>query len=722
MVPQTNLTADQGTIAAFLAEITSGWNDLPEPADLELRCLFPDRAPDIRRYPPTPAGFAELASHAAVMNGHGLNAYVVVNPVRASAPLRRDGRLSGAMDEDIVAAFYFWADGDDEEAANSIRNFAGPKWTMAVTTGRTPTPRPHIYWRCDEPVFNLPAWTGIQKAIAARLSTDRSVVNPARIMRLPGTINWPTDKKAAKGRVAELATMRTDYDDDREPVTFEQMLRAFGPGPSLSQQAQDASGLVIDTGPQAMDREQVRIKALSGDQWNIEVFRLVGSYVRAGLSDADIHRLTDPLTLDGYSLDQTRREVASMIERTRRNPEFAGVKPKDEQFRELTAEEIAEVPAAIFRPWKLIDLSKIPAPEFVYSDFYARGYTSLTVAPPKVGKSMLGLAEAMDMATGRGFLTGQPREPLRVVYYNAEDDQNVIDARVSALLTAYGIDQSELLGRFFPTSGINAGDFFMVSGQDAVINEALFISIEKFVVQERADVLIFDPLQDLSRSPETNEVFRILGQRLRRLSSNTGVAIGLIHHTRKIAPGVSATIDDARGGSALRGTARFNRLLIGMTEDEGVKAGVPNHRYYMRIGDMESNLAPPSADVNRWFEKVSILTPNGHAVGAIRPWQWPDAFMGLRREDAAAVRSAIAACDPPPRESIQSKDWAGFVVAEVLGLDATEKADKARLSSLLKEWVKTGVLAVETVHDKRNGRPAPIVVAGPNNPMTETQS
>lgn len=719
MMPEHSLAADQTSIIDFLSEITSGWDDLPEPVSLELRCLFPDRATDIQRFPPTLDGFARLARHAAVMNGHGLNAYVVINPVRESAPLRRDGKLSGARDEDIVAAFFFWADGDDEEAAANIRNFAGPRWTMAVTTGRVPSPRPHIYWRCDEPVFNLPAWTGIQKAIAARLSTDRSVVNPARIMRLPGTINWPTDKKAAKGRVAELATMRTDYDDDREPVTFEQMLRAFGPGPSLSQQAQDASGLVIDTGPQAMDREQVRIKALSGDQWNIEVFRLVGSYVRAGLSDADIHRLTDPLTLDGYSLDQTRREVASMIERTRRNPEFAGVKPKDEQFRELTAEEIAEVPAAIFRPWKLIDLSKIPAPEFVYSDFYARGYTSLTVAPPKVGKSMLGLAEAMDMATGRGFLTGQPREPLRVVYYNAEDDQNVLDARVAALLTAYGIDQSELLDRFFPTSGVNAGDFFMVSGQEAIINEALFVSIEKFVVQERADVLIFDPLQDLSRSPETNEVFRILGQRLRRLSSNTGVAIGLIHHTRKIAPGVSATIDDARGGSALRGTARFNRLLIGMTEDEGVKAGVPNHRYYMRIGDMESNLAPPSADVNRWFEKVSILTPNGHAVGAIRPWQWPDAFMGLRREDAAAVRNAIAACDPPPRESIQSKDWAGFVVAEVLGLDATEKADKARLSSLLKEWVKTGVLAVEMIRDHRAGRDVKAVVAGDNNPMTE---
>ena len=718
MVPQTDLTADKNTIAAFLAEITSGWNDLPEPAALELRCLFPDRSPDIQRFEPTPDGFRALADHAAVMNSHGLNAYVVINPVRPSAPLRRHGKLSGACDEDIIAAFYFWADGDDEEAANSIRNFAGPRWTMAVTTGRVPSPRPHIYWRCDEAVLNLDAWTGIQKAIAARLSTDRTVVNPSRIMRLPGTVNWPTEKKAEKGRVPELATLRTEYDDDRDPVTFDQMLRAFGPGPSLSQQAQSSAGLSIDTGPQAMDREAARIKALSGDQWNIEVFRLVGSYVRRGLADHEIHQLTDPLTLSGYTVEQTRREVQSMIDRTRVNPGFV----QDEKFRELTPDEIKAVPPAMFRPWRTIDLSAIPVPEFVYSDFYARGYTSLTVAPPKVGKSMLGLAEALDMATGRGFLTGAPREPMKVVYYNAEDDQNVIDARVSALLTAYGISQSEIDGRFFPTSGIAADDFFMVSGQEAIINEPLFVSVEKFIAAEKADVLIFDPLQDLTRSPETNEVFRILGQRLRRLASSTGVAIGLIHHTRKIAPGVSATIDDARGGSALRGTARFNRLLIGMTEDEGVKAGVPNHRYYMRVGDMESNLAPPSADVNRWFEKTSVLAPNGHMVGAIRPWQWPDAFMGLRREDASAVRNAIAACDPPPRENSQSKEWAGLVIAETLGLDANEKGDKARLSSLLKEWIKSGVLAVEHVHDKRNGRPAPVVVAGPNNPMTETQT
>ena len=396
-------------------------------------------------------------------------------------------------------------------------------------------------------------------------------------------------------------------------------------------------------------------------------------------------------------------------------------KPAPEQPAPMTSEEREVVPAAMFRPWVAKDLSAIPSPEFVYSDFYARGYTSLTLAAPKVGKSMLGLAEALDMATGRGILTGYQRDPLRVVYYNAEDDQDVIDARVAALLTRYGIDQSELVGTFWPTSGVDADDFFLVTGQEGIINEPLFVGIEKFIAENSADVLIFDPLQDLSRSPETNEVFRLLGQRLRRLATTTGVALGLIHHTRKVAPGMTATIDDARGGSALRGTARFNRILLPMTEEEGLKAGVENHRHFFRIGDMESNLAPPSADVNRWFEKVSVETPSGEHIGAVAAWKWPDAFNGITPQQAAQVRGAIDRMAEPPSESIKANAWAGHVVGEILGISThdkdRDKAGRMRIQQLIRGWVATDVLREETVYDKAKGRDKKIIIAGANDPL-----
>jgi hypothetical protein len=396
--------------------------------------------------------------------------------------------------------------------------------------------------------------------------------------------------------------------------------------------------------------------------------------------------------------------------------------PQVTQFRDMTDEEVEAILPALFRPWVVKDLSAIKPTEFVYSDFYARGYTSLTVAPPKVGKSMLGLAEAVDMATGRGFLTGEGRAPMNVVYYNAEDDENVLDARIAALLTEYGIPQEDIAGRLFPTSGLDKPQFFMVSGQEGVINEPLFVSIEKFIRETGADALIFDPLQDLSRSPETNDVFRLLGQRLRLMASSCNVALGIIHHTRKIAPGMQASIDDARGGSSLRGTARFNRVLSPMTEDEAAKAGIENHRFYFRIADMESNLAPPSTDVNRWFEKVSVLTPNGRKVGAIKPWKWPDAFDGLTRNDAAKVRAEVARMAEPPRADIRSAIWVGVVVADALRMSLGDPAEKARVKSIVQKWIETDVLRLEETHDSRNGRPVKVVVAGQNNPLSEAEA
>lgn len=389
------------------------------------------------------------------------------------------------------------------------------------------------------------------------------------------------------------------------------------------------------------------------------------------------------------------------------------------QFRDMTDAERESIAPFPFRPWVKMDLATIPVPKFVYSDFYARGYTSVTLAAPKVGKSMLGLAEAIDMATGRGFLTGRPTEKKRVVYYNAEDDQHTINSRVAAILTLYGIDQEEIEGWLFAHSGIEETAFYMVAGQDATINEALFVAIERFCQEAQADALIFDPLQDLTRSPETNEVFRAMGQRLRLLASRTQIALGLIHHTRKVTSGMTPSIDDGRGGSALRGTARFNRILISMTEDEAAKAGVPNHRHFLRIGDVESNIAPPSAEVNRWFEKVSVKTPNGWHYGALRPWQWPDAFDGVTRQDAARVRAQISMMADPPRADIRSGAWVGVVVADVLGLDLTDKADKQKAKSIIEKWLETDVLRLSEVRDQRQGREVKVVIAGDNNPITE---
>lgn len=380
--------------------------------------------------------------------------------------------------------------------------------------------------------------------------------------------------------------------------------------------------------------------------------------------------------------------------------------------------ETAAAPAVVFDVdfWDHEDLSAIPRVDYVYNRFYAKGYTSVTAAPPKVGKSLLGLIEAVDIATGKGILTGEEQAPQRVYYYNAEDDIFTIRNRVGAILQHYNIDQSEIRGQLAVHSGVGDGGFYIISGQEGQIHEAQFAAMERKCLDARIDVMILDPLQDLSRSPETNEVMRLLGGRLRRMAAKCQLAIGLIHHTRKMQAGVKASIDDMRGGSALRGTARFNRLLVPMSEDDAARAGLTDHRSHFQVGDIEGNLAPPSSDYARWYEKVSVTAANGESVGVIQSWQWPDAFSGLRPEDAAAVRNAISNCEPPAREHHQSPQWAGYVVADVLGLPCEEKGERMRIRSILNEWLKTGVLSVELWRDPKSRRDVKVIMGGSNNP------
>ncbi|MDB5660449.1 MAG: hypothetical protein JWS10_3064 [Cypionkella sp.] len=370
-----------------------------------------------------------------------------------------------------------------------------------------------------------------------------------------------------------------------------------------------------------------------------------------------------------------------------------------------------------FRAWQEIDCAQIPRVRFVYGDTFAAGYLSVTFAAPKTGKSLLALSEAIDAATGRGFLTGKPAAPTKVLYYNAEDDLAVIEGRVAAVLQAWQIPQSEISGRLFAVSGVSAErPVVLIKGEKGDIAESAFQALADLIKREAIALAIFDPLQDLSQSPETNEVFRALGGRIRSLASDTGAAIGLVHHTRKPSPGIQPTLDDGRGGSALRGVARFNRLLVPMTEAEGAQAGVDDFRHYFRIGEAESNLAPPSSDRNRWFVKTGVMIANGENVATIRPWVWPEAFTGITVNDACRVRAEIAACENPPRENSQAKGWAGDIIAEVLGLDVSKASDKARVKTMLKKWIESDVLRIERLTYGDKNKQADFVFAGENNP------
>jgi hypothetical protein len=108
-------------------------------------------------------------------------------------------------DDEALAAPAFWLDldepGEVERAEKLARHY---RPTLKVTTGTVPDVRQHWWWVLAEPVVDMERVRAQEAALAAHLGGDPKVCNPGRIMRLAGSIAWPTKP----GRIAQLVTLQ----------------------------------------------------------------------------------------------------------------------------------------------------------------------------------------------------------------------------------------------------------------------------------------------------------------------------------------------------------------------------------------------------------------------------------------------------------------------------------------------------------------------------------
>jgi hypothetical protein len=107
----------------------------------------------------------------------------------------------------------------------------------------------------------------------------------------------------------------------------------------------------------------------------------------------------------------------------------------------------------IIKPFVPFDPAALPPRQWLYGRHYLRRTVSATTAPGGFGKSSLDMVEAIAMATCRNLLGEQPSERLRVWLHNGEDNLDEMMRRVAAICQHYSIEQSELVGWFFMTSG-----------------------------------------------------------------------------------------------------------------------------------------------------------------------------------------------------------------------------------------------------------------------------
>ena len=488
MVEQAAILPNPDEIRRDLEYMVARWGELAAPAVFELRAFKEGATPQTAKF--APDWIDEAVEWAENMNELGFNIYAVRNPIRAD--------VSGsAKDTDIIASFFLWADCDDPASAGNVHRFDGPKWSAAVITGTKPAVRVHTYWQLQAPCTDMAEWRAMQETIAAHFGSDRSVVNPSRIMRVGGTVAYPAKHKQERGYVKELTKIRTQYDEERKPVSLDQMRRVFG-STAPAQAATDT--FKVDIGPQPLDRERTAIQALAGQEWNNAVLRLVGSYVRKGLSDDEIHALTDPLTLAGYTVQDTRREVQDMIDRTRRNPKFEGA-GQDDKAPDII---IPKRPINILSSDQFV--GSMQPPVYIIDGILQQGRAHSLTGYTGHGKTTLAMHLMLCVALGEDFC-GAECEAGATLFIAGENPDNV-KYQYAAAIAAIEKKPAEVPAYFLP------GHFQMSAQEDELHQQAAQIP--------NLRLIIIDSLQSFFEGDSDNSNVEMIqaAQRFRRLAEN----------------------------------------------------------------------------------------------------------------------------------------------------------------------------------------------------------
>lgn len=355
------------------------------------------------------------------------------------------------------------------------------------------------------------------------------------------------------------------------------------------------------------------------------------------------------------------------------------------------------------------DPASIPLRPWIYGRWFLRGTVACIVAPGGVGKSTLVAGTALAMSTGRGLLGKAVWEgPKRVWLWNLEDDLDELSRSIQAATIHHDIAPTDIEGRLFVDSAMEGAGLctaIEVDGEFRLL-APVYQNVAEEIRDRMIDVLVIDPFVSSHEIGENdNAKIDKVSKAWARVAKEANCCVILVHHTSK-AGSSEVTAMSARGAVALINAARSTLVINRMENEEAERLGIPTdeRRRYISVQDDKHNRAP--AEKADWYRLASVDLGNGpqnsfgggDSVAVVESWSPPDPFDNVTPAHIASVQGKVA--DGEWRENVQATKWVGHALADVLGLDAGAKADKARIKSILKEWIANGVLKTEIRTDK----------------------
>ena len=290
-----------------------------------------------------------------------------------------------------------------------------------------------------------------------------------------------------------------------------------------------------------------------------------------------------------------------------------------------------------------LNVAMLPRRRWLLGRALLRGNLTLKIAPPGVGKSTLGIEQAVAIVTGRPITDQEVHEQTKVWIYNNEDDADELKRRLAAVLQHWDIPLDEVRGRLALNSGADrpllvakvdrAGTVIRMPDVDACIEHIRAHQIGAFIV---------DPFVETHEVTEnSNEQIKAVAVMFREIARAGNCAVMLVHHTAKPPQGSSdghaGNLNTSRGASALAGVARIVQTLFSMSARDAEQHGVDDdeRHLFVRLDDAKANLGLISGRA-RWFRRVGVTIANGDEVGVLVP----DQLEQVEADAARHVRGA----------------------------------------------------------------------------------
>jgi hypothetical protein len=135
-----------------------------------------------------------------------------------------------------------------------------------------------------------------------------------------------------------------------------------------------------------------------------------------------------------------------------------------------------------------------------------------------------------------------------------------------------------------------------------------------------------------------------------------------------------------------------------------------NHAGYFSCFGDKQNLTLKTG-LSDWYKMESVNLENGgsgnlafmqsDSIGVVTRWEWPTSesfIQDVTPGQLSAIKGRLYIGQH--RKDPQSKEWAGHIVADVLGIDTTIKSEKQRVVRMLETWIEAGQLQTYKAKDE----------------------